>query len=554
MRLRFTFSASAEPLYIPLAGPLALFALGALLGQFASYDPLLGLRWLIWLCAGLALYVAIVLQAYSADRLLRVAAAPVLAAALEALVLAAQYRHLGWEVKFGAVSRLGALASAPFPSLLGFYIGANAAAATLEGALPLALGLALAQPRRRVLWLGCAALIGGGVLLTGSRGAWVALGCAALIGLPALLPALTRVPARRWAVAAAIVAALALLTVSAFVASPGGQRVLAAAAYRAHDRLTLYRNSFFLALDFPLTGIGPGDTFALVYSRFQLLIGVPYLTYAHNLLLAVWLAQGLIGLVGFIALALAFLRVVWRALCRRERSPAYWVCWGAAVACATLLLHGATDAPQYDAAWPALLMAFALLGVAAAAARLIDARPVGWVQSWRAIAPGAAALALVLVLSLPQVGAAAQANVSAMLHTRAALSPLLGQGERAALREQARSWAERASTLDPASVSALKRRGLLALDDGDFATAVVALEIALRAAPADQSLRKALGYAYIWNGRAPDGVALLATLDRTAEVRAELDVWPYAWNERGRDDLAERARQAASLLHALPPP
>ncbi|MBC8075761.1 MAG: hypothetical protein H7Y32_06765 [Chloroflexales bacterium] len=101
---------------------------------------------------------------------------------------------------------------------------------------------------------------------------------------------------------------------------------------------------------------------------------------------------------------------------------------------------------------------------------------------------------------------------------------------------------------------ALKRRGLLALDDADFATAVMALERALRATPADQSLRKALGYAYIWNGRAPDGVALLATLDRSAEVRAELDVWPYAWNERGRDDLAERARQAASLLQALRPP
>ncbi|MBC8075644.1 MAG: hypothetical protein H7Y32_06165, partial [Chloroflexales bacterium] len=148
MRLRFTFSAGAEPLHIPLAGPLALFALGAVLGQLASYDPMLGLRWLTWLCAGLALYVAIVLQAYSVDRLLRVAAVPVLAAALGALVLAAQYRHLGWEVKFGPVSRLGALASAPFPALPGFYVGANAAAAALEGALLLALGLALAQPRQ----------------------------------------------------------------------------------------------------------------------------------------------------------------------------------------------------------------------------------------------------------------------------------------------------------------------------------------------------------------------------------------------------------------------
>ena len=550
MRLRFTYTAGAELPTIPLGGPLVLFALGGLLGEAASYDPRLGLRWLAWLCAGLALYIAIVLNARTPTRLLWVAAGVVLVASAGALLIAVQYRHLGWEHKFGFAARLGALASAPFPALPGFYLGSNAAAASLEGPLALAIGLALAQPHRRALWAGCALLIGGGVLLSGSRGAWVALAAAALLGLPALLPPLRRVSAPRWAVVGALAAFVVVAAALALVALPTGQRVLAAAEFRAHDRLTLYRNCLFLALDFPFTGIGPGDTFALVYARFQLLIGVPYLTYAHNLLLAIWLSQGLIGLAGFLALALAFGRLVWRALAQRERSPAYWLCWGAALGSATLLLHGLTDAPQYDAAWPALLAAFALLGVGATAAQLIKPAPLGWLRSRRSVMACVAALASLVAFSLPAVGAAVQANIAATLHARAALSTMPDEAARVALRAQARAWAERGG----ASATALKRRGMLALDEGDFATAVAALEPALRAQPADQSLRKALGYAYIWSGHTDDGVALLTTLDRLAEVRGELDVWPLAWNDRGRRDLAERARQAARLFQRLHPP
>jgi hypothetical protein len=40
----------------------------------------------------------------------------------------------------------------------------------------------------------------------------------------------------------------------------------------------------------------------------------------------------------------------------------------------------------------------------------------------------------------------------------------------------------------------------------------------------------------------------LHTLERRAEVRGELDVWPQAWRERGRADLAARAEQAAAAM------
>ncbi len=169
--------------HIPLAGSMTIFLLGGLAGLAASYDAALSARWLLWLTAGAALYIAIVTLARTPKRLIVAAALPVLAAAAGGLLLAAQYRHLGFDRKFGVVARLGELLSAPFPIIVTTHIDANAAAGFLEGALPLAIGLMLATGGwRRVAWASSALLIALGVLLTASRGSWVALAVGALLG------------------------------------------------------------------------------------------------------------------------------------------------------------------------------------------------------------------------------------------------------------------------------------------------------------------------------------------------------------------------------------
>jgi hypothetical protein len=156
----------------------------------------------------------------------------------------------------------------------------------------------------------------------------------------------------------------------------------------------------------------------------------------------------------------------------------------------------------------------------------------------------------VLVVALLFAGssllAAASANIAAVLQARALLAPLPDH-ERAVLREAAGAWAGRGLAFTPTSVAAGKRRGILALDAGDFGTAIRLLEPALVHAPADQSIRKALGYAYIWDEHIAEGIALLKQLDRADEARQELDVWPFAWEQQGRMELAQRARDAAAL-------
>jgi hypothetical protein len=560
------------PRAVPLMGPLAVFLAGGLLGLGASYDLRLSVPWLAWLGAGATLYAVQVALARTPARLRLAAALPALAAAAAALCLAVQYRHLGFAAKLGAATWLGEIISAPFPSMGRARIDDAEASVFIEGGLPIAVGLALtARGWRRWTWAGCAALIAFGLLLTVSRGAWAALaaGAAAWGLIVWRWHGISPVVGGRWSVVLVAVAVAAL----SLAATPALAQALESAAFRAGDRLILYRNSFFLALEFPFTGIGPGGTFPMIYSSFQLLIGVPYLGYAHNLFLGAWLAQGLVGLVGLLALVLAAGRLIWRGL----RTPGGDGCGpirvGGAVGALALLLHGLTDAPQYDLNRAHLLpMCFAVLGVAVAAARLgDDRRPTNderrtandgtatdvvaeaatgrWslvVGRWSSVGLVAAAA---IALAGPQLAALGAANISAGLHARARLAPERGEAHRGALLDESLGWAERALGFDPRSPAALKRRGMLALDRGDYGTAVVALERARRGLPADQAVRKALGLAYVWYGLVDEGVPLLAALDDPSEMREELWVWSAAWTDRGRPELAERARRAALTLN-----
>ena len=537
---------------IPLAGPLSIFLLGGVLGLLASYDPAVSMPWLLWLGAGTALYIAIILLARSPARLGWGAAPPVLAAALGAVVLATQYRYLGYEQKFGVVAQLGMRSSAPFPPLGILSMSANAVASCLEGALPLTIGLAVArQGLRRLAWAICAMSIAYGILLTSSRGAWVALAIAGLLGAGVVLRSTERWRrAQAWVLGLLGLAAIAGIGLLLVIA-PSWHRVLAAAEYRAADRLTLYRNSFFLALDFAVSGIGPGATFGMVYSRFQLLIPSFYLSYSHNLFLSIWLAQGLLGLLGFGGLLWASSRLVWRGLVRTGAGAAAPIGWGAALGCTVTLLHGLTDAPQYGSTGYALLMSFALFSVMVAAAWLADSRPLAWVRLGRVGTPVAVVLAVGTLWAAGRpILSLASANVAAIYEARSLLADRLADDERAALHREAIAWADRGLRFESGSRAALKERGMLALalSERDFDLAIRLLVPALYRSPADQSIRKGLGYAYIWQGRVEEGVALLRRVDRTGEIAGELQVWPYAWRDRGRPDLASQAERAAKLM------
>jgi O-antigen ligase len=112
----------------------------------------------------------------------------------------------------------------------------------------------------------------------------------------------------------------------------------------------------------------------MVYSKYALLIQVPFLTYSHNLFLEIWLDQGLLGILAFLSLIAAFYLFVRRVLSHlskpalslvegiEEKAPsaAFQGCWLGVTA---TLIHGLFDARQYADSWT-LPVLFVLLGLA----------------------------------------------------------------------------------------------------------------------------------------------------------------------------------------------
>ncbi len=205
----------------------------------------------------------------------------------------------------------------------GLYGSPNNLALYLERALfvPLAFGLFAQDRRGQAFSLAAAALMGGALLLTFSKGAL-------LLGIPAGLMVLwlgglrllrhqhrgrgASTAALWWLAAAAALMALALVP---FLGTERFQRLLDLRGGTAMTRLLLWRSSLSMALDHLWLGVGP-DNF-LYRLRGEYLLPAawqePNLNHPHQLLLDWWTRLGLPGLL----LGLGFLAQVgaktWRA-------------------------------------------------------------------------------------------------------------------------------------------------------------------------------------------------------------------------------------------------
>ena len=532
----------------PLDFPLSLFLLSAWLSIGVSYDPRLSWRMLASLTIGVLLFYLVVVLGRAGLRSV-MAAGLVMAGAGLSLYICLQYRHLDFLTKVGAVSRLGELLSGPFPPWGDWHPFSNSVATFLEGIMPVGVALAVSARRgwSRVLHGSLVSLMALALLLTVSRGAWVALGVCLGLGM------VLRVRrGRRWLVA------LALLGVAAFVALSllGGDwnlqgvplvgKLLAWLFYRP-DRVEIYRGSWYLIRDFPFTGIGLGETFSMMYSRYVLLIQVPFLNYSHHLFLEIWLEQGLLGLLAFLGLIGAFYSFVVQA----PRRDALFT--GAWLGVTAILLHGLSDARQYVDGWTFLPL-FVLLGLAVGGGvgRLEGWRgerlggwKVGRLGGWKAV--GLVCVGVLIVLGLvwrPVVGMA-YANAGAVVQARGELAPGLEDAERAELLRRASGYYQRALDFTTDNSTAWQRLGRLAMDAGRYEEAVRYLEIAWQAEPGNPATRKALGLAYVWVGRFDEAEPLLRGVK---DIVQELNVWAGWRRGRGEVELAANAYRMSLRL------
>lgn len=523
--------------------PLAFFLVSAVLGLWPAYDRSTCAKPLLVLIAGFLLYGLISRLATSHAWWRAIATVVVLTGALLSLYFVTQYDHLGYPEKVGVIDHLGALIGRIVPPAVFWIPMANSVATYLEGVLFLAVALVLAEKRWawRVAGIVGAGLIGLALLMTASRGAWLAVLVASVLWV-----ALYWRPARVIAIAGALLAlGLVIIVilrgdVTVLGDIPIVDRTLAPLFIRP-DRLDVYRNSVYLIQDFILTGIGLGEQFPMVLSRYVLLIQVPFLTYSHNLYLEVWLQQGLLGAVAWVWLM--------AALYQAARPPAkpgpdflYQATW---LGLTATFVHGLCDARQYVDLW-CWFPFFGLLGLdAAILLRRAHATPQ-W-RRWMIPAVLVGVFLVAVFVSLSSVSATWHANLGCVLQARADLPASLEDGQRAALRQEAADHYRRAIQVAPHDRTAQQRLGMMLADENRFHESVEHLQMAWQADPENTTTHKALGLAYVWVGEPERAKPLLQDV---SDIVQELNVWGW-W--RGTQQQTEQSIDAYRMSLLLDP-
>jgi len=465
----------------------------------------------------------------------------VLAGAMGSAYFLTQYRHVVVDAKVTLPHAIGQATSA-LSSPLGWWTPqANTVGTLLDGLVCVAAGLALARGPAglRIVGGGAAAIMGLGVFVSASRGSWLAVAAALVVAAVVARPGRKPSPALVGGAVAVVV-----LGVVATAAAPGVPWWMRLAALTGrNDRLEVYQHALTLVRDTTFTGIGAGDQFAQALSSYALLIQVPYLTYAHNLALDLWLEQGLPGLATWWALAAALAG----AAVAGERARLGWRFRGVWAGLLAIHLHGLSDARQSVDAW-VWLPFFVLTGTLAAQ---LSRHGVRVSRAW-ALTPlaVAAAVTCAALAGRGPVRAAWHANLGALAQARGDRVTEPSDASRAAAHGEARAHFERALMLNARDVPALRRLGLLDLSTERYADAARHLREAWREDPEHLTTRKALGLAAVWTGDLDLAARLL---QQPPGMAAELNTWSNWRASRGERALAIAAARVSLRLDPAQP-
>lgn len=542
----------SRPSLTPLNLFILLFALSAVLGVWPAYDPNLSSVTLTFILSSVVLYFIIAYAARSRSAIHAVAIVTLLIITAFALYFITQYGHQDYPGKGGIIARLGQLTTL-LPDLQGFGPHPNGAATFLEIAVPLGIALTLSTRKTtsKVVWAICTLLVSYAIFLSASRGAWLAL--AAMAGIALALVILARLPRRTATILIGIgLAGTVASLLAIIILGPERLPFLASTFSRATDRGQLFQGSLSLAQDYTFSGAGLGNTFSMVYSRYRLLLQVPFLNYAHNLPLSVWLNQGMPGLIALIGIIAAFYLFVYRVIRTTQPSLIFHGAW---LSVTTILLHGITDAPQYaDSPW-VMPMIFISLGLTVSSGVLAlnetpqrltvrvrsFARPI-WVAS-------AIAIVTFIVIFNKPLRAAWSTNLGAVDETRAELAPDLTSAQRDELYQSAQTHYRDALRIEANHPNANRRLGNLLVNLQQFDTAVPALEAAFETELTNITTIKGLGLAYTWVGRSADAARMFLLLDDPVTMSNELYTWGNYRGEQDQPLLSAYAFETAQTMY-----
>lgn len=540
-------------------GPLALFLMAALTGAAVSVDRRTAFDSTLYIYIGaVVMYYAV---AVTPERLkvggVRFQPLRILLLVLPSLIALYFLLTTDWQEWQDKVQWLGPLVGvlrAFSVPALGHLLHPNVAGGLIAAMLPLQIGAL--RWREAPAWLrgvggALTALSLLGLLVSSSRSAWLGVLLAAGLLLAMRMLIRRRAAAHlgherrglgRWLALAGVVLACGALAAAAWsVLSlfPVGEQLMT--AFRA-SRLTLWTDTIDLALDTPLTGIG-FEGFQMAYVSYVLLMHVGFQPHSHNMLLEIWLRQGLLGLLAFVWIALT----VWRL----RRSPSWWRPWALA-SLVVIITHGMFDTPLYGARGMMLAFIPLALLVRAPHNHLVTA-PLRS-NALLAVAAALVAGALLLVL-LPSGRSVIQSNLAALQQTRAELVlynwpewPLQDELRRSGAVDVAPIIARYDAALaeNPRNATANRRLGQIELSLGDYEGARQHLEAAYAVAPGHRATRQLLAESYAIAGDQADAVRLLRTVDVSQGQMDARIFWYHHIGDRTREQLLRQAVTAAS--------
>ncbi len=547
-----------SPVLLVMNIALVIYGLTALLSLVTAYDLSLSEGTVFSVCASIIIYFALLTVLRKTNRNTTFAALMSILGALFSLLFISQFQYQNYVETPAIVERIGQFTT--FLPNFGLFIHPNSASTVIELLLPIVIALLFAMRKSRgfVMWVVVLLVLLYAFMLTYSRGAYLGVGVALLIGLAAI--GIKRL-SRKQAVAliGGLVGLVVVILVGLVVIGPRVPFVASLMGVTS-SRLEIYRNSLQVAGDYAFTGIGLGDTFAMVYSRYSLMIFVPLFSYTHNLLLAILLGQGVLGLAAFVVIVITFylfvLRVLW-VVRIAEPDPVFYGAW---IGVTATLVHGLTDARQYVESpfnLPLLFIGMALAlscGVRALREEAFEDRESKKIRGWRVLTLAAVGLVVVLVggfvIFNKQVMAAWYTNIGALDETRAdgTIRPELDAVERTVYGTNARHAYEQALEYNPDYPNANRRLGNMNLDIGGFDAAIPYLEKAYAAEPDYPASIKGLGLAYTWVGRTQEAACVLKALPDVDGMVDELFNWQNYRNEQQQVLLSAYTLETAAIL------
>jgi hypothetical protein len=545
----------------PFDVPLSLFVLTAGLGVWAAYDR--QVAWSeFWLIVGAVLIFYALVNAEQIGRQ-RVWLLAFLGAGV-ALYFLITHDWSEYPAKIGALTGLGRALQAPLPELPVHRLHPNVAGGIMAMMIPFA-GLVTLWSWKAVkradayqrwrpwlalgIGLGLLLLTLFGLLMTTSRGAWLALGGAViLVVLWQAAGWLSRSrPDRRLLVFVGSLALGLTIVLAVGLAWPGGpaealKSVPGSAV--AMGRLDFLRNTLPLMRDYLFVGAGLGG-FMMLYSTYALLIHVGFEVHSHNMFLNVAVEQGFLALLILVWMWILFAWVVFRTMGRARIRPGTRALYAAALSLVAILIHGLVDDVLYGSR--AVLLLFVPL---AFAVPLWPSRRVAVSRSLsRSLPLGIVLLLLVALLGRNWVLSRVYSNLGAMHQSRAELSvyswpewPIQDEVRRQVNLSRPVAELERSLAFDPGNATANRRLGMIELALRRYEDALRHLEAAYAAEPGSNTARQLYGEALIANGRVDEGRTLWAEV---SNEQNQLGIRAWWYGHIGDTERAEWMQESA---------